>query len=82
MDRLQDTWADITKVLVSSEKVHIIVYSETHEELVREFLENREIDMKQIDFHIYETDDVWVRDNGPIFVKNQKGELVIQVSGL
>lgn len=76
--RLQDTWVAMTKALSTSENVHIIVYSSPEEEHVKELLEEHEIDMTKVDFYIYETDDVWVRDNGPIFVKNSKGEIVIQ----
>jgi agmatine deiminase len=31
-----------------------------------------------IDFKLFQTNDVWVRDNGPIFVKNAAGQLSIQ----
>jgi len=34
--------------------------------------------MSQIDFHIWRTNDVWVRDNGPIFAYDASGRLVVQ----
>jgi agmatine deiminase len=36
------------------------------------------VPLNNVDFKIYKTDDVWVRDNGPIFVKDKNGKLVIQ----
>lgn len=33
--------------------------------------------MDKIDFLIQETDDVWIRDHGPIFVKDSKGNLCL-----
>ena len=34
--------------------------------------------MSKVDFYVFPTDDVWVRDNGPIFVYDEEGNLVIQ----
>lgn len=31
------------------------------------------VNMNKIDFLIQETDDIWIRDNGPIFVKDKEG---------
>ena len=33
--------------------------------------------MDSIDFVIAPSDDVWIRDTGPIFVKDEKGQLAI-----
>jgi agmatine deiminase len=35
------------------------------------------IGSKNVDFYLIETDDVWARDNGPIFVVNDQGEVAI-----
>lgn len=76
--RLQDTWVAMTKALATSENVHLIVYSEAQQERVEDLLMENEVNMDKVDFSIYETDDVWVRDNGPIYVKDNNGKLVIQ----
>lgn len=34
--------------------------------------------LPNIQYFVYQTDDVWVRDNGPIFAVNSQGKLVIQ----
>lgn len=75
---LDDTWVAITRELVSSEKVHIIAYDEVEKNRIIGLLEEHRIDLNNIDFKVYPTDDFWVRDNGPIFVRDTNGELVIQ----
>ena len=35
------------------------------------------VDMDKIDFLVQETDDVWIRDNEPIFVKDKEGNLCL-----
>ena len=41
-------------------------------------LNTASISLANVDFSIYKTDDVWVRDNGPIYAKDKNGNLVIQ----
>jgi agmatine deiminase len=74
-DRLDGTWVAMTKTLVQSEKVHIVVYDENEEKRVKKLLSSissQKIDMTKIDFMIAPNDDVWMRDNGPIYVRDSK----------
>ncbi len=77
-NKLNSTWVTMTKALATSENVHIIAYDNDEKEKIEELLENANVDFDNIDFNIYPTDDFWVRDNGPIFVKDKNGKLVIQ----
>lgn len=77
-NRLDDTWVLMTKELVGSEKVHLIVYDNTEEERVTNLLTNAGVELTNIDFKIYKTDDIWIRDNGPIYVRDKDGKLVIE----
>ena len=77
-NRLDDTWIAMAKEIVSVEKLHLIIYDQTEKERVIKLLENNNIELTNIDFRIYPTDDVWVRDNGPIFVKDTNGKLLIE----
>ena len=72
------TWIAMTKALVTSEKVHIIAYDQTEKNRIIALLNAANVALTNIDFKIYKTDDVWVRDNGPIYVKDKNGNLVIQ----
>ncbi len=75
---LDPTWVSMTKELVTSEKVHIIAYNQTEKDRIIALLNTASVPLTNVDFKIYKTDDVWVRDNGPIYVKDKSGNLVIQ----
>jgi len=75
---LDATWVAMTSVLVSSEKVHIIAYNQTEKDRIIALLNAQNIPLTNTDIKICKTDDVWVRDNGPIYVRDKTGNLVIQ----
>lgn len=77
-NRIEATWVAMTKELISSEKVHIIAYDNTEKTRIISLLNAANIPLANIDFKIYATDDVWIRDNGPIYVKDKNGQLVIE----
>lgn len=77
-NQLDATWVKMTEALVKGEKVHIIAYDDTEKNRITALLRDAGISLNSIDFKVYPTDDVWVRDNGPIYVHDQAGELVIQ----
>ncbi|MGE8434324.1 agmatine deiminase family protein [Chryseobacterium joostei] len=77
-NRLDPTWVAMTKELAQSEKVHIIAYNSTEKDRIVGLLNNAGVPLNNIDFKLYATDDFWVRDNGPIYVKNKNGKLFIQ----
>ena len=68
----------MTSTLVSGEKVHIIAYNQTEKDRIIALLNAQSISLTNVDFKIYKTDDVWVRDNGPIYAKDNNGNLVIE----
>lgn len=76
-ERYDPIWIAMTKALAPSEKVEIIVYNEVEHDRVKSLLTMEDINLHSIGFHIWKTDDVWIRDNGPIFVFNKQNELVI-----
>jgi agmatine deiminase len=76
--RLDATWVDMTKALVDGEKVHLIVFDQTEKDRVTGLLNAANVSLNNVDFKIYPTDDVWVRDNGPIYARDKNQKLVIQ----
>jgi len=74
---VEASWVAMTKALSPDERVHIIAYNAAAISHIETLLNEAEVNLAQIDFHICETDDFWVRDNGPIFVQNEEGNLVI-----
>ncbi|WP_291286142.1 agmatine deiminase family protein [Flavobacterium sp.] len=75
---LDATWVAMTKSLATSEKVNIIAYDTTEKNRITTLLKNAGVSLSAVTFKIYKTDDVWVRDNGPIYVKDKNNQLVIQ----
>ncbi|MBB6498876.1 agmatine/peptidylarginine deiminase [Pedobacter cryoconitis] len=77
-NRLDATWIKLTQALVKNEKVHIIAYDQTEKDRITNLLTSAGVSLSNVDLRIYPTDDVWVRDNGPIYVKDQNGKLFIE----
>ena len=77
-NRLDATWVAMTKALVQSEKVHIIAYNATEKTRITTLLNNAAVPSANVDFKIFQTNDVWVRDNGPIYVKDATGTMQIE----
>jgi len=75
---LDDTWVAMTQALVTGEKVHIIAYNTTEQARITNLLTQAGVPMANVDFFVFESNDVWVRDNGPIFTKDNNGDLVIE----
>jgi len=75
---LDATWVAMTKELVSSENVHIIAYNQIEKDRIIALLTTANVSLTRVDFKLYETDDTWVRDSGPIYVRDTNGNLVIE----
>jgi agmatine deiminase len=77
-NRLDTTWIAMTKALATGEKVHIVAYNTSEKSRIINLLNVAGVPLTNIDFKIYITDDVWVRDNGPIYVRDKNGQLLIE----
>lgn len=77
-NRLDATWVAMTGALVGSENVHIIAYNSTEQTRITNLLSAAGINLTNVDFNLFQTNDVWVRDNGPLFVRDAGGNLVIE----
>jgi agmatine deiminase len=73
--RLEGFWLALTGVLHRHEMVYIAVQDERRAEHVQHLLQYYGFDMDNIDLYLIATDDVWARDNGPVFVVDGKGNL-------
>ncbi|PCJ82615.1 MAG: agmatine deiminase [Bacteroidetes bacterium] len=73
----EPTWVEMTSALVEGEKVHIIAYDNDHESHILMLLDAAGISMDNVDIYLAQTDDFWVRDNGPIFVYDSEATLTI-----
>ena len=75
--KLERIWLQMVEVLHDHENVHLIVNSERQQEHVARQLLYHNIGLKNVDFFIIPTNDVWARDNGPIFVIDEDGSIAI-----
>lgn len=71
---VEPIWVQMVAALHNNENVHIIAYDKEEQARIESLLTKEGIDLATIDFVIAPSDDVWVRDTGPIFVfdKDQK----------
>lgn len=77
-NRLDATWVAMTKALATGEKVHIVAYNTSEKTRIINLLNVAGVPLANVDFKIYVTDDVWVRDNGPIYVRDKNGQLLVE----
>ncbi len=76
--KLEPIWLAMTKALAEGEEVHLIVYNATEKRRVVTLLQTEgDVNVENLSFHILQTNDVWIRDNGPVFAYNAKDELVM-----
>ena len=75
--KLERIWLQIVDALNDHENVHIIINGEQQRDHIVDQLEYFNIGSKNVHFYIIPTDDVWARDNGPIFVINEAGKVAI-----
>jgi agmatine deiminase len=68
-------YAEIVKTISRGELVRILVENEIHEKKAGNVLRSVGIDFNKIEFYKIKTDRNWLRDSGPKFVKNTKGQI-------
>ena len=74
---LEPSWIEMTRELQAGENVHIIAYDDTEHNHIVQVLTDAGVPLTNVDFFIHPNNDVWVCDNGPIFVYDSTGNLQI-----
>jgi agmatine deiminase len=77
---IQWVFGDIVRHLAAVEHVHILVNGIPSQRRALSVLERVHADLGQVHFHQWQTDRIWLRDSGPIFVRRQQGEPCIAVT--
>jgi agmatine deiminase len=70
-------YGEIVRHLSQVEGVHILVNNEDAERRATSLLRRAGANLARLHFHQWPTDRVWLRDSGPIFIKNPQGDLAI-----
>lgn len=63
-------YAEIVKYISHGEKVRILVQSKEHKLKAEKALKDSDVDLTNIEFFIKKTNRGWLRDSGPMFVKD------------
>jgi agmatine deiminase len=70
-------YCEIVRHLSRVEDVHILVNDVAAEKRATQMLSRQHADLARVRFHRWRTDRVWLRDSGPIFVKNSAGKTAL-----
>jgi len=70
-------YAEIVRLLSQREWVHILVQDEAQGKRAASILKRAGANLAQVSFHGWPTNRVWLRDSGPIFVKDAVGQTAI-----
>ena len=65
-------YAEIVKYISRGEKVRIFVQSKEHKLKAEKVLKDSDVNLSNVEFFIKKTDRGWLRDSGPMFVKDEK----------
>lgn len=74
---VEPTSVALADALQEGENVHIIVWDEAHELNAKDALSAAGVPLTNLYFHRYQTNDLWTRDMGPVFVFSEANELTI-----
>jgi agmatine deiminase len=73
----QAVQADMIKALVPHVKIDLMVQDEAEQMSVSQWLASMNLPPDRVRLHVVPHTDIWVRDMGPIFLKNSQGEMKI-----
>jgi agmatine deiminase len=77
VEKAEAAFVNILGAIHMSERAELLVLDEGMKERSYEMLAAEGVDMRRIHFHVTDYADVWLRDTGPIFVKDGTGKTVI-----
>ena len=70
-------YGEIIRMLTQHERVRLLVQNEKAKAFATDILERSGADLDQVDFFVIPTDRIWLRDSGPIFVRDAKGKQIM-----
>lgn len=70
-------YGEIVRHLARVERVFILIENAEEKRRVLGILKKCHVDLAAVEFYLHATDRSWIRDYGPIFVKNKAGEVAI-----
>jgi agmatine deiminase len=77
VEHVEVTYVQIVKEIHEGEHVNLFVKDQQTKQKATKLFKGANIDLTRVNFFIFDYADVWFRDYGPIFVKNQNHELAV-----
>lgn len=77
LESVRNEFAQLVSAIARFEEVYLNVRDDEAERDARARLSRCEAPLARIHFHRVPLDDIWFRDNGPIFVRNAQGEVAL-----
>lgn len=77
LQKMLPYYREFIKALAENEKVNINVDNEQAKQDLEKELEKIDCNMNNVCFHLFVTNDAWLRDNGPAFVVNGKEKAIV-----
>jgi len=71
---VEHIWLQMIEALGEGETIHLLLNEHRTEKHIRKKLRQRKINLKNIRTYPVSTVDVWLRDTGPIFIRQHKGD--------
>ncbi len=79
IEKVEEAYCEMVYEVARGELVKILVNDESEAEKVQKLLEEAGPSMGNVEFHKVHTEDVWVRDYGPIFVRDEGLDVLVGV---
>ena len=70
-------FAEIIRLLAEHETVHVLVDTDAQLKRATSILKRNGARLDRVVFHRWPTDRIWLRDSGPIFVRNSAGQTAV-----
>jgi agmatine deiminase len=77
LEKVEATYIKIIKEIHTSENVNLFVKDEVMKQKVTGMLQDANVDLGKICFHMFNYADVWFRDYGPTFIVNDQKNLAM-----
>ncbi len=74
---IPNVFAKIISKITETQKVNLLIKNSTSENTVKKLLKKNNAKIRNVKFIICKTDRVWMRDTGPIFIKDKKNKNIL-----